>query len=77
MKFDCSAAHPQRETNRNVRAKRAENMLEIAGVQGKLDLAKTLAKARGLALNYADRVLRLHPDNPIVRKARLAATSAK
>lgn len=56
---------------------RAETMLEIAAVPAKLGLARDAGDSRRLALTYANRVLKIHPDNPIARKAWLAATAAK
>ncbi len=60
-----------------VYAKRSENQLSLAVAEAKLGMAKQAAADRKLALEYADRVLRIHPDNPEVQKLKLRAIAMK
>ena len=56
-----------------VNAKRSENQLTIAAMQAKLGMERQASASRILAVEYADRVLRIHPDNPVAQNLKLKA----
>jgi tetratricopeptide (TPR) repeat protein len=61
----------------DVYPKRAENQLSMAKVEMMLGMTQRAADSRSLAIEYIERVLRVHPDNPVAQQMKLKATALR